>query len=166
MGQETEVRYAIKHGAVFNRPFREVGKEWLCQNRRSRAKISRRDYRQTHHGTLTNIIEGPLNEYIGSVQVHLIGDERWGSYPVWRRGERRRPHGAQTARSWMVTREIAESWWPPSSAAAEGVRHAGHPPEEPTPEQIAEAIAEKLAKPVPYVSDDTIRGEMKVFEPS
>lgn len=158
--QETEVRYAIKHGvAVFNRPFREVAKEFLAKQK---ARAKRGEITAKRIESLTNIIEGPLGDYVGSVQVHLIGDERWGSYPVWRRenGEGRMERNG----SRMVTPEIAEKLVAAEferrqkASAARGIR-----PKKPTPEQIAEAIREKLAKPVPYVSDDTIRGEMKVF---
>ncbi|MEI9905976.1 MAG: hypothetical protein WDN06_20275 [Asticcacaulis sp.] len=55
--------------------------------------------------TLKFMIDGPLDDYIGSVQVHLIGDERWGDYPTWRRehGEGRIMRNG----SRRVSREVA-----------------------------------------------------------
>ena len=158
--QETEVRYAIKHGvAVFNRPFREVAKEFLAKQK---ARAKRGEITPKRIETLQTAIGGPLNDYIGSVQVHLIGDERWGSYPQWRR-ENGAGHIERNG-SRMVTPEIAEKL-----VAAEFERRQrmltarGICPRKPTPEQIAAAVQEKLSKPIPYVSDDTIRGEMKIF---
>lgn len=158
--QDSKVHHAIMFdAALFNRAFSQVAKEWLTKQK---ARAKRGEITAKRIETLTNIIEGPLNEYVGSVQVHLIGDERWGSYPMWRRenGEGRMERNG----SRMVTPEIAEKLVAAEferrqkASTARGIR-----PKKPAPERIAEAIKEKLAKPVPYVSDDTIRGEMKVF---
>lgn len=158
--QESEVRYAIKHGvAIFNRPFREVAKEFLAKQvaRAKRGQITDRRI-----DTLRTAIDGPLNDYVGSVQVHLIGDERWGDYPAWRRehGEGRIMRNG----SRMVSREIAANLVAQTFDRQSKIQITrGFRPRIPTPEQIDAAIQEKMAKPVPYVSDDTIRLEMKIF---
>lgn len=158
--QEGEVRYAIKHGvALFNRPFREVAKEFL-EKQGLRAK--RDQITQKRIETLKTIIDGPLDTYIGSVQVHLIGDERWGDYPAWRR-----EHGeGRIARngSRMVSQDIAAELVANQFLRQRRIQIArGLRPKTPTPEQIDAAVREMMATPVPYISDDTIRMEMKVF---
>ena len=40
---------------------------------------------------LKAVIEGALEDYVGSVQVHRVGDELWASYPAWRRENSCRP---------------------------------------------------------------------------
>ena len=158
--QESEVRYAIKHGvALFNRPFREVAREFLAKQK-ARAKRGQITARRVE--ALRLIIEGPLDDYLGSVQVHLIGDERWGDYPTWRRenGEGRIARNG----SRMVSLDIATTLVADEFERLAKIRAArGFRPRPPTPEQIAAAVQAKMAKPVPYVSDDTIRMEMKVF---
>jgi len=158
--QESEVRYAIKHGvALFNRPFRDVAKEFLAKQI---ARAKRGQITEKRIETLRNIIEGPLDDYMGSVQVHLISDERWGDYPSWRRenGEGRiARNGSRT-----VTRDVAANLVADEFARLGKIRAArGFRPKPPTQEQIDAAIREKMAKPVPCISDDTIRMEMKLF---
>ena len=99
---------------------------------------------------------------MGSVQVHLISDERWGDYPAWRR-----ENGAGRIMrngSRMVTTKIARTLVANEFARLGKIRAArGFRPKPPTPEQIATAVQKMIAKPMPFVSDDTIRMEMKVF---
>jgi integrase len=158
--QDGEVRYAIKHGvALFNRPFRDVGKEYL-EKQKVRAK--RGEITAQRLDTVRNIIDGPLDDYIGSVQVHLIADERWGDYPSWRRenGEGRIERNG----SRMVSEEIATKL---VKANFERLRKAqqarGFRSKPVSPERFAAAVKAMMGKPVPYVSDDTIRMEMKLF---
>lgn len=158
--QESEVRYAIKFGqAVFNRAFRVVAKEFM-ENQLARAK--RGEITLKRVDTLRAMIEGPLDEYVGSTQVHLIGDERWGSYPAWRRENGEGLVARNGSR--MVTPELAAKLVANDYAQRERRQIArGLRFKKPTPEQIAAAVEAKLSKPIPYVSDDTIRSEMKAF---
>jgi integrase len=158
--QESEVRYAIKHGvALFNRPFREVAKEYLAKQK---ARVKRGQITDKRIETLSIIIDGPLNDYMGSVQVHLISDERWGDYPAWRR-----ENGAGRIMrngSRKVSAEIAAKLVADEFARLGKIRTArGLRAKPPTPEQIDAAVQKMMEKPVPFISDDTIRMEMKVF---
>jgi hypothetical protein len=53
-------------------------RNWYC-----RLKLPKADRYKTI--SLKAVIEGVLEDYVGSVQVHRIGDELWASYPAWRR---------------------------------------------------------------------------------
>ncbi|MCF8709759.1 tyrosine-type recombinase/integrase [Rhizorhapis sp. SPR117] len=158
--QDGEVRYAIKHGvALFNRPFRDVAKEFLAKEQ---VRAKRGEITAKRCETIKIIIEGPLDEYIGSVQVHLIADERWGDYPSWRRenGEGRIERNG----SRMVSAEVAARMVTADFARrSKGQVTRRIRPKPVTQEQFDAAVQAKMAKPVPYVSDDTIRMEMKLF---
>lgn len=81
--RDADIRFRIKHDVpVFNRPFLEVAREYLVvqEARAKRGEISAQRPRK-----LRAIIEGALNDYVGTTQVHLIGDDLWESYPAWRR---------------------------------------------------------------------------------
>lgn len=158
--QESEVRYAIKHGvALFNRPFQDVAKEFLAKQT-ARAKGGQ--ITQYRIDNLRLIIDGPLNDYLGSVQVHLIGDERWGDYPAWRRenGEGLIARNGSRKVSEDVAAKLVSNDFERKHKAR---LTRGFRPKPPTPEEIAAAVKEKLSKPIPFVSDDTIRMEMKVL---
>jgi integrase len=158
--QDGEMRYAVKHGvAIFNRPFRDVAKEYVAlqDSRARRGEITARRLE-----FVKNIIEGPLNEYVGPIQVHLIGDERWGDYPAWRRenGEGKIERNGTR----MLSADIAAKLVTAEFERRRKIQIAnGFQPKPVSQEQFDAAVTEKLAKPVPYVSDDTIRSEMKVL---
>ena len=81
--QDADVRFRIKHDVpVFNRPFRDVAHEYLLTQE---ARAKRGEISAARPKKLRAVIEGTLDRYAGSTQVHLIGDERWGGYPAWRR---------------------------------------------------------------------------------
>src|SRR5271155_5600088 len=81
--QDADVRFRIKHDVpVFNRPFRDVAREYLLTQE---ARAKRGEVSTARPKKLRAIIEGALDRYVGSTQVHLIGDELWGGYPAWRR---------------------------------------------------------------------------------
>ena len=67
---------------MFNRPFRDVAHEYLLTQE---ARAKRGEISAARPKKLRAVIEGTLDRYAGSTQVHLIGDERWGGYPAWRR---------------------------------------------------------------------------------
>ena len=76
--QDADVRFRIKHDVpVFNRPFRNVAHEYLLTQE---ARAKRGEISAARPRKLRAVIEGTLDRYAGSTQVHLIGDERWGSY--------------------------------------------------------------------------------------
>ena len=80
---DADVRFRLKHDVpIFNRPFSEVAEEYL---KTQEARALRGEISVARPKKLRAVIQGPLNRYVGSTQVHLIGDELWGSYPAWRR---------------------------------------------------------------------------------
>ncbi|MBV9510722.1 MAG: hypothetical protein JO303_10620 [Caulobacteraceae bacterium] len=81
--QDADVRFRLKHQApVFNHPFRAVAKEYLATQE---ARAKRGEISKARPKKVKAVIEGALEAYVGSTQVHLIGDELWGGYPAWRR---------------------------------------------------------------------------------
>lgn len=90
MDQDADIRFRVKHDVpVFNRSFLQVAEEYAdAQQRRANAgEIS-----QGRVVNIKNKVNGPLNRYVGSTQIHLITQDRWSEYPLWRRenGEGRR----------------------------------------------------------------------------
>lgn len=83
LDQYADIRFRVKHDVpVFNRPFSQVAEEYAeAQQRRANAG----EVSQTRVMNVKNKIKGPLNAYVGSAQVHLISQERWAEYPLWRR---------------------------------------------------------------------------------
>ena len=80
---DADVRFRLKHDVpVFNRPFRQAAAEYLAvqEERAKRGEISK-----ARPPKLKTVIEGTLDRYVGSTQVHLIGPETWEAYPGWRR---------------------------------------------------------------------------------
>jgi len=80
---DADIRFRVKHDVpVFNRPFREVAEEYiLTQQRRAATGV----ISEQRVSVITNIVRNALDQYVGSVQVDLIGPERWSDYPTWRR---------------------------------------------------------------------------------
>lgn len=81
--QDADIRFRLKHEiAVFNRPFRQVAEEYLAtQQRRAKAGEVSKDRPKN----LKNAFNRALEDYVGSTQIHLIGQDRWAGYPTWRR---------------------------------------------------------------------------------
>jgi integrase len=80
---DADVRFRLKHDVpVFNRPFSAVAKDYLAAQdvRALRGEIGSKRPAQ-----LRAAINGPLQAYVGSTQIHLIGQETWENYPAWRR---------------------------------------------------------------------------------
>jgi integrase len=80
---DADVRFRLKHDVpVFNRPFSAVAKEYMSlqELRAQRGEIS-----QGRPARLRSTVDGPLQAYIGTTQIHLIGKETWENYPAWRR---------------------------------------------------------------------------------
>jgi integrase len=83
MDQDANVRFCLQHDVpVFNRPFADIAAEYVeLQQRRANAG----DVSQARVMNVKNKVDGPLNAYVGTTQVHLIAKERWSEYPLWRR---------------------------------------------------------------------------------
>ena len=73
----------MKHDVpVFNRPFLQVAEEYaVAQQRRANAG----EVSQGRAMNIKNKVNGPLNAYVGNTQIHLVSQERWSEYPLWRR---------------------------------------------------------------------------------
>jgi integrase len=81
--KEAEIRVLLKHDhPVFNRSFRKVAEEYLAvqQRRADTGEIS-----VARVKNLKNVLLGALDRYVGSAQIHLVGQDRWAQYPTWRR---------------------------------------------------------------------------------
>ena len=83
MDQDADIRFRVKHDVpVFNRPFSQVAEEYAdAQQRRANAG----EVSQARAMNVKNKVNGPLNAYVGSSQIHLVGQDRWSEYPLWRR---------------------------------------------------------------------------------
>ncbi len=80
--QDADLRFRIKHDVpVFNRPFSQIAKEYLDlqKERVAAGQIG-------HHRweVVDSIIRAQLNPYVGTVQISLIGQDRWQRYPLMR----------------------------------------------------------------------------------
>ncbi len=104
--QDADIRFRLKHDVpVFNHPFREVGREYLLtqEARAKRGEISAARPKKSVPSS-----KAALDRYAGSTQVHLIGDERWGGYPAWRRVNGAGRHKRNGVRE--VSEEMAQSF--------------------------------------------------------
>jgi len=80
--QDVDVRFRIKHDVpIFNRPFSQIAKEYadLQKERVAAGQIA-------HHRweVVDSIIRAQLNPYVGTIQISLIGQDRWQRYPLMR----------------------------------------------------------------------------------
>ena len=94
---DAEIRFKLKHDVpIFNRTFAQVAADFavLQQDRADTKMISAARARN-----IRSVIRCQLNPYVGAVQVHLIGHDRWTDYPLWRRktGEGRHKGLAEAA---------------------------------------------------------------------
>jgi integrase len=152
--QDADIRFRLKHDVpVFNHPFREVGREYLLAQE---ARARRGEISAARPKKVRAIIDGALDRYVGSTQVHLIGDELWGGYPAWRRENgagRNRRNGVRE-----VTADLAQAF-----ADKEAERRT----------KVQQTLGIRVLKPievepseertVPFISDSTIRLEMSIF---
>lgn len=83
MDQDADIRFRVEHDVpVFNRPFLQVAEEYAeAQQRRANAG----EVSQGRAMNIKNKVNGPLNAYVGNTQIHLVSQERWSEYPLWRR---------------------------------------------------------------------------------
>jgi integrase len=80
--QDADVRFRIKHDVpIFNHPFSQIAKEYVeLQERRVEAgQIAPHRVR-----VVRSVIQAQLNPYVGSIQITLVGQDRWLNYAAWR----------------------------------------------------------------------------------
>jgi integrase len=152
--QEVEVRAMLKHDIpVFNHPFRAVAKEYLATQE---ARAKRGEISKERPKKLKAVIEGALEDYVGSVQVHRVGDDLWASYPAWRR-ENGAGRNTRNGVREVSAEEAAELDARDAAARARAMAKRGFTKLRP------KAIAPGKARTVAFISDATIRFEMSIF---
>ncbi|MEI9994926.1 MAG: site-specific integrase [Rhizomicrobium sp.] len=158
--QEIELRVAIKHDMpLFNRPFRQIAKDFLAEEE-LRAKAGQITYERVKR--MRSVIESKLNAYVGSIQINLIGSDRWENYPNWRRaygeGRMARPGFTRERTDDEVerSRKLADA----ADAAREKARRAKI-----DRRKFPKVNATAKGKDQPWiiVSDATIGFEMSIF---
>ncbi len=80
--QDADVRFRIKHEVpIFNRPFSQIAKDFvdLQKERAEAGQIAMKRWKNVE-----SVVRVNLNRYVGSVQINLIGQDRWLGYPLWR----------------------------------------------------------------------------------
>ncbi len=130
---DADMRFRIKHDVpIFNRPFSQIAEDYL-KTQRERAETG--GITQVRAKNIESMIR-VLNLYVGSHQIHLIGQDKWNGYPTWRRRQVRR--------------------FKPEKPSRVKYRKGVELP------QPAKAPAPKEAKDW-HVGDWTVRAEMTVF---
>lgn len=147
---DADVRFRIKHDVpIFNRPFSEVAEEYL---KTQEARALRGEISAARPKKLRAVIQGPLHRYVGSTQVHLIGDELWGGYPAWRRengaGRNRRNGVREVSEALLTSFASEEAQRLAKVRQTRGIRLG----------KLIEVEARQNAE-VPFISDSTIRFE-------
>src|SRR6202044_702892 len=80
--QDADLRFRIKQAVrIFNRPFSQIAKDY-ADFQKERVEAGQTPPHRWE--VVGSIIRAQLNRYVGSVQINLIGQERWLSYPLWR----------------------------------------------------------------------------------
>ncbi|MEQ6335627.1 site-specific integrase [Sphingobium sp. MK2] len=170
---DANVEYALERDVpLFNRSFAKVAQEFLTEQekRAEHGEVSAQRPKK-----LRAVIEGPLNDYMGSTQVHLIGDETWKGYTAWRRtnGEGRAARNGVRPVSEALATKLAdqELAMREKGRAARGLRarplpgatnRRGVTASKEAIEAREAAIAERM-KGTRQISDSTIRFELSVF---
>ena len=152
--QDADIRFRLKHDVpVFNHPFREVGREYLLTQE---ARAKRGEISVARPKKVRAIIEGALDRYVGSTQVHLIGDELWGGYPAWRRENGAGRHKRNGVRE--VSDDLAQAFADKEAERRTKVQHT-------LGIRVLRPIEVKPSEErvVPFISDSTIRFEMSIF---
>ena len=138
---DADVRFRLKHDVpIFNRPFSQVAQEYLAAQQ---ARAKRGEISAARPKKIKSVIEGVLNTYVGSTQVHLIGQESWENYPAWRR-----THGEGRYFRNGLSKPEAE---PGQESHGDGNAAVG------------DAAKDKASAPKALISDSTIKFEMSIF---
>jgi integrase len=80
--QDVDVRFRIKHDVpIFNRPFSQIAKDYveLQKLRVEAGQIAPHRVR-----VVESVVRAQLNPYMGSLQINLIGRDKWLNFPLWR----------------------------------------------------------------------------------
>jgi integrase len=152
--QDADIRFRLKHDVpVFNHPFREVGREYLLIQE---ARAKRGEISAARPKKIRAIVEGALDRYVGSTQVHLIGDELWGGYPAWRRENGAGRHKRNGIRE--VSDQMARIFADEEAERRTKMQHS-------LGIRVLKPIEVKTSddRNVPFISDSTIRFEMSIF---
>lgn len=154
--QDSDVRFRIKHDVpIFNHPFRAVAKEYLATQE---ARAQRGEISKERPKKLKAVIESALEAYVGSTQVHLIGDDLWAGYPAWRRengaGRNTRNGVREVSAEKAAELDAREAVSRAKAMEARGIRQL-------RPQTTPAAPAE--GRTVAFISDSTIRFEMSIF---
>ncbi len=158
--QDGDLRSAIKFNVpIFNRPFSQIAKDFLADEE-LRAKGG--EITPERIKRMRSVIDSKLNAYVGSIQINLIGPDRWENYPNWRRafaeGRMARPGFTRERTDEEVERskKLAEA---AEAARKKAVRDKIDPRKYPK----VNATAKSKDEPWILVSDATIRFEMSIF---
>jgi integrase len=152
--QDSDVRFRLKHDVpVFNHPFRTVAQEYLATQE---ARAKRGEISKERPKKLKAVIEGALEDYVGSTQVHLIGDELWIGYPAWRHengaGRNKRNGVREISAEKAAELDARDAAGRARAMDARGFRQFRPP-----------AAAPTESRTVAFISDATIRFEMSIF---
>jgi len=77
---DADLRFRLKHDVpVFNRSFSQIAKEYveLQKRRGANGQLSDARWRKC-----ASVIRARLDLYVGSTQIHLVGQDRWDDYPT------------------------------------------------------------------------------------
>jgi integrase len=80
---DADLRFRLKHDVpIFNRSFSQIAKEYVEHQKRRAAtgQVSDGRWRKCE-----SVVRAQLDPYVGSTQIHLIGQDRWDDYPTRRR---------------------------------------------------------------------------------
>jgi integrase len=155
--QDMEVQICLERDIpVFNRPFSQVAKEYLAtqEERAQRHEISPLRVKK-----IKSLIEGVLDEYVGTTQVHRIGQDSWDGYPAWRRQNGAGRNARNGTRD--VTAELAKKLAEKDAAARDKARAARKL--RPKVRNDKNAQAAPATEDIPFISDSTIKFEMSIF---
>lgn len=154
---EMKILISLELGAaIFNRPFRDVAKEYVEVQR---ARAQRGEITMGRVRLIESAVANQFNPYVGNIQIDKIGLDRWEGYPAWRRAfgqGRMTRHG----NSRPMTREEQDAAQAEAKAKAAARAAKKYRPRRKQPEQQAEI---KPATEWIMVSDATIGWEMKLY---
>jgi integrase len=138
--QDADVRFRIKHDVpIFNRPFSQIAKDYI---ELQKLRVEAGQIAPHRVRVVESVVRAQLNPYMGSIQINLIGRDRWLNFPLWRQ------------KTWRekVEREKED-------------RKKNEQQTEPQREQGAKNLRprkEHKERPA-RVSDASVRSEMEVF---
>ena len=102
--EDAELRFKVKHDMpVFDKTFAQVAKEYSdFQKQRAKAGEITEKRWQTEDG----YIRTQLNPHLGNFQITVIGEDRWKSYPLWRRSNGKGRSAGTKVSDWTIRSEM------------------------------------------------------------